>query len=117
LDARDGRLLWSSPSANRCGTREFCDPGISAAITAASDVVFAGHMDGMFRVYDGRNGKVLFEFDSTQPVVTVSGSTARGGSFGGAGPAVRNGLVVVNSGYGIYFHMPGNVLLAFAVDD
>jgi hypothetical protein len=26
---------------------------------------------------------------------------------------VRAGYVVVNSGYGLYFHMPGNVLLAF----
>jgi polyvinyl alcohol dehydrogenase (cytochrome) len=31
----------------------------------------------------------------------------------GAGPAVGEGYVVVNSGYGLYFHEPGNVLLAF----
>ena len=43
----------------------------------------------------------------------VSGARANGGSFGGAGAAIRNGYVVVNSGYGMYFHMPGNVLLAF----
>jgi polyvinyl alcohol dehydrogenase (cytochrome) len=76
--------------------------------------VFAGHMDGMFRAYDGADGQVLFEFDSRQPVKTISGNTARGGSFGGPGAAVRNGHVVVNSGYGLYFHMPGNVLLTFA---
>ena len=42
-----------------------------------------------------------------------NGTNAKGGSFGGAGAAVRDGYVVVNSGYGIYFHMPSNVLLAF----
>jgi polyvinyl alcohol dehydrogenase (cytochrome) len=101
-------------SEDRCGDTPFCDPGISAAITAAGDVVYAGHMDGKFRAYDGRNGQVLFEYDSMQPVTTVSGATARGGSFGGGGAAVRDGLIVVNSGYGMYFHMPGNVLLAFS---
>jgi polyvinyl alcohol dehydrogenase (cytochrome) len=73
-------------------------------------------MDGMFRAYDGRNGETLFEYDSLQSVATVSGAVARGGSFGGGGPAVRDGLVVVNSGYGIYFHMPGNLLLVFAAN-
>lgn len=114
LDAATGRIVWSSPAADRCGAREFCDPGISAAITSIPGAVFAGHMDGMFRAYDSRTGSTLFEFDSTQPVDTVSGATANGGSFGGAGAAVRAGHVVVNSGYGLYFHMPGNVLLVFA---
>ena len=31
----------------------------------------------------------------------------------GGGPAVAAGMLYVNSGYGLYFHMPGNVLLAF----
>jgi polyvinyl alcohol dehydrogenase (cytochrome) len=26
---------------------------------------------------------------------------------------VADGMLYVNSGYGIYFHMPGNVLLVF----
>lgn len=116
LDAATGALRWSTPANDVCGTREFCDPGISAAITATPEVVFAGHMDGRFRAYDTANGAVLLEFDSTQPVKTVSGAMARGGSFGGAGAAVRDGHVVVNSGYGLYFHMPGNVLLVFSSD-
>lgn len=113
LDVATGQLLWSSPAPDRCNGLEFCDPGISAAITSIPGVVFAGHMDGWFRAYDSRDGKVLFEYDSKLPVATVNGTTAKGGSFGGGGPVVRDGYVVVNSGYGIYFHMPGNVLLAF----
>jgi polyvinyl alcohol dehydrogenase (cytochrome) len=113
LDVATGAQRWAAPADDVCGTLQFCDAGISAAISAAPGLVFAGHMDGRFRAYDGRSGKVLFEYDAKQEVTTVSGARARGGSFGGAGAAIRDGYVVVNSGYGMYFHMPGNVLLAF----
>lgn len=117
LDVATGKILWSTLADNVCAGKQFCDPGISAAITAIPGVVFAGHMDGRFRAYDSDTGAVLYEFDSLKPIPTVSGATAHGGSFGGGGPAVRNGHVVVNSGYGMYFHMPGNVLLVFAAGD
>ena len=115
VDAATGKVLWTTPATDVCAGRQFCDSGISAAVTAIPGVVFAGHMDGRFRAYDGATGAVLKEFDSTQEVRTTSGATARGGSFGGPGAAIRDGYVVVNSGYGIYFHMPGNVLLAYRV--
>jgi polyvinyl alcohol dehydrogenase (cytochrome) len=113
LDLGTGNVLWTTPADDVCAGRKFCDPGISAAVTAIPGVVFAGHMDGRLRAYDGATGAVLKEFDTTKDYRTVSGATAHGGSFGGAGAAVRDGYLVVNSGYGIYFHMPGNVLLAF----
>ena len=116
LDAATGRVLWSTPANDLCAGREYCDPGISAAVTAVPGAVIAGHMDGRLRVYEGTTGKVLWEHDSTQEVATVSGVKAHGGSFGGGGPAVRDGYLAVNSGYGLYFHMPGNVLLVFGVD-
>jgi polyvinyl alcohol dehydrogenase (cytochrome) len=33
----------------------------------------------------------------------------------GSGPVVADGMLYVNSGYGIYQHIPGNVLLAFGL--
>jgi polyvinyl alcohol dehydrogenase (cytochrome) len=114
LDASNGKFIWSAPADDVCNGRAFCDPGISAAVTAISGVVFAGHMDGRLRAYDGPSGKVLWEFDSTQAIKTVSGTTVHGGSFGGPGAAIRNGYLAVNSGYGMYFHMPGGVLLVFS---
>lgn len=116
LDATTGKFIWSAPANDVCNGRPFCDPGISAAATAIPGVVFAGHMDGRLRAYDSANGKVLWEFDSTQTVPTVSGVTAHGGSFGGAGAAIRDGYLVVSSGYGMYFHMPGGVLLVFSAE-
>ena len=53
-------------------------------------------------------------FASARDYQTVNGVLATGGSFGGgSGPVVDRNMLFVNSGYGIYFHMPGNVLLAF----
>jgi polyvinyl alcohol dehydrogenase (cytochrome) len=114
LDAADGRVIWSHPARDECSARPFCDPGIAAAVTAIPGVVFAGHLDGKLRAYDARTGRVLWQFDALRKFATVSGAMAQGGSFDGAGPVVRGGYVIVNSGYGLYFHMPGNVLLAFA---
>jgi polyvinyl alcohol dehydrogenase (cytochrome) len=114
LDAATGRSIWSDPAPDDCGGRPFCDPGITAAVTAIPGVVFAGHLDGRLRAYEARTGRVLWQFDALRTFDTVSGASAQGGSFGGPGPVVRAGYLVVNSGYGLYFHMPGNVLLAFS---
>jgi polyvinyl alcohol dehydrogenase (cytochrome) len=34
----------------------------------------------------------------------------------GPGPLVTQGHVIVNSGYGLYFHAPGNALLVYSID-
>ncbi|MFO0336922.1 MAG: PQQ-binding-like beta-propeller repeat protein [Pseudomonadota bacterium] len=116
LDALTGRLLWESPANDVCGGRPFCSPGIGQAITTIPGVVFAGHMDGRLRAYAADTGRVLWETDTTREVSAVNGMRARGGSFGGgAGPVVRRGLLLASSGYGIYEHMAGNVLLAYSV--
>jgi polyvinyl alcohol dehydrogenase (cytochrome) len=113
LDARTGDLLWENLTENICGDLQFCNPGISAAVTAIPGAVIAGHLDGRLRIYDASDGAVLWEYDTLAAVDTVSGESAHGGSMSGGGPTVADGMVYVNSGYGIYFHMPGNVLLAF----
>lgn len=114
VDAGSGRILWRAIARNSCGTRPNCDPGISSAVTAIPGVVFAGHLDGQFRAYDTTTGKVIWSYDTQRPVQTVSGAQGKGGGMSGPGAAIANGYVVVNSGYGLYYHMPGNVLLVFA---
>ena len=116
LDPATGALRWAAVTANdHCTGRTDCDAGILSAVTVIPDAVFAGHMDGRFRAYDTRSGKVLWEYDTTGEIKATSGAMARGGSIGGGGPTIAGGMVYVNSGYGIYWHMPGNVLLAFSV--
>jgi polyvinyl alcohol dehydrogenase (cytochrome) len=118
LDARSGDLLWSTPApGDGCQGKVDCNTGISQAITAIPGIVFAGHMDGRLRAYDSISGKVVWQIDAEQRWNTVSGETARGGSFGGgAGPIVADGSVYASSGYGLLGHQPGNVLLVFSVD-
>ena len=114
LDAATGEELWAQPADNVCPEdNTFCDPGIAAAVTAIPGAVIAGHMDGRLRIYDAADGGVIWEFDTLREFQTLSGETARGGSMSGSGPVVADGMLYINSGYGIYFHMPGNVLLAF----
>jgi polyvinyl alcohol dehydrogenase (cytochrome) len=113
LEAASGARVWSAPASDTCGGRKFCDPGILAAVTAIPGAVLAGHMDGWLRAYDAATRRVLWQYDANQPVRTVSGNMAHGGSFGGPGPVVRDGYLIATTGYGLYFHMPGNVLLVF----
>ena len=115
IDAKNGKLLWESPAPDVCGGKEFCDPGISAAIPAIPGVVFAGHLDGRLRAYDAKTGAVIWTYDTTRPVTTLSGEPSFGGSIGGPGPVVADGMVYVNSGYGLYYHLPGGTLFAFRV--
>ena len=116
LDPTSGKLLWNSAADDICQGRQFCDPGILASIAAIPGAVFAGHMDGRVRAYDSATGKILWQYDTTQPQTALGGVTGRGGTIGGGGPVVHDGMVYTNSGYGLYFHMPGNLLLAFSVD-
>ena len=61
LDVKTGQFIWKSPSPDVCNGRDFCHPGISAAITALPDVVLAGGMDGVMRVHDTKTGEVVQE--------------------------------------------------------
>ena len=40
----------------------------------------------------------------------------RSRAIDGPGPVVADGMVFINSGYGLFGQMPGNVLLAYAVE-
>jgi polyvinyl alcohol dehydrogenase (cytochrome) len=114
LDAFTGEVKWSSLVDDVCGDRFNCDPGASAVATAIPGLVIQGYMDGVLRIHDGATGEVLWQFDADRDFTTISGESAHGGSFaGGSGAIMHHGLLYANSGYGIYNHMPGNVLLVF----
>lgn len=115
LDISTGKPLWYAKSPDVCNGRDFCHPGVSQSISVLNDMVLAGGMDGVMRGYDTATGKQVFELDSTQSFSTVNGGTTSGGSFGGgAGPVAQNNKVVLSSGYGMYNHMAGNLLLVLA---
>jgi len=89
--------------------------GQSAAVTGIPGAVFTSGWDGIVRALSTVDGKLLWEFNTAQGFTTVNGVQARGGSMGGPGPTVANGMVYVPSGYAMFGGgLPGNVLLAFA---
>ncbi|MEM7100148.1 MAG: PQQ-binding-like beta-propeller repeat protein [Pseudomonadota bacterium] len=117
LDIDTGKILWSTVHEDECNGLAFCHPGISQVPTVIGDLVIAGAMDGTVRAYRLEDGKVLWDLDTKNTFTTNSGNQTSGGSFGGAaGPIAQDGMLLLSSGYGIYNHMPGNLLLMLAVD-
>ena len=112
----DGEMAWHRPAVPCPPRRKGCFPAQSAAVTAIPGVVFSGSLDGHLRAYSTTDGSILWEYDSVREYPdAVNGVPARGGSLNGPGPVVVDGMVYVNSGYGMFGSMPGNVLLAFGV--
>ena len=115
VNAATGDVLWQHVQEDICDDgRPFCDPGVSAPLTALDSAVIAGHLDGVIRIYDSESGEIIWSYDTTQAVMGTNGVTAKGGSMSGSGPAVTDGHLVINSGYGLYNHEAGNALLVFA---
>lgn len=110
-----GEKVWSAAPPS-CGERKHCSPAQSAAVTAISGVVFSGSLDGHLRGYSTARGDVVWDIDTVREYETVNGQKAQGGSLDGPGPVIAGGTLYVNSGYGQWGGMPGNVLLAFSVD-
>ncbi len=113
-----GDKLWFAPPKPECndGSKRGCSGAQSAAVTVIPGVVFSGGIDGHIRAYATSDGAVLWDFNTAREYQTVNGEKGTGGSLDAAGPTVVDGVLYVNSGYGVFRGMPGNVLLAFSVD-
>ena len=117
LDANTGKLIWSVLHENQCDDRPYCHPGISQVPTVIGDMVVAGSMDGLVRAYAVNSGEILWVLDTTDDFESTLGKMTRGGSLGGAaGPIASSGMLLISSGYGIYNHMPGNLLLSLSTN-
>ncbi len=119
VDLATGAPAWKTVAPPvLCGERgRGCSPAILAAISVIPAAVFAGSNDGGFRAYSTATGEVIWQFDTNRDFTTVNGVAAKGASISGPGPAIAGGMVYVNSGYGALGGRPGNVLLAFGVEE
>jgi polyvinyl alcohol dehydrogenase (cytochrome) len=113
LDVLTGKLIWNSPTPACQGN--FCNTGNSAAPAAAPGIVFSGSLDGHMRAYSAKDGKILWNFNTAADFETVDSIKGRGGSIDGPAPVLADGMLFVNSGYGMFGQKAGNVLLAFEV--
>jgi polyvinyl alcohol dehydrogenase (cytochrome) len=114
LDLATGKIVWSAQPLPCADGRTDCSPAQSGAVTAIPGIVFSGCLDGHLRAYSAATGKVVWDVDTAREFGTVNGNPAHGGSMDAGGPVVVDGMVFVNSGYGQWGGMPGNVLLAFS---
>jgi polyvinyl alcohol dehydrogenase (cytochrome) len=110
----NGTTAWKAEPAS-CGDRKQCSPAQSAAVTTIPGVVFSGSVDGHLRAYSASTGQVIWDVDTAREFKTANGLSAKGGSLDASGPVVSGGILLVNSGYGQWGGLPGNVLLAFSV--
>ena len=117
LKLATGEKVWGTPApAVTCAVPAGCLPSQSAAVSVMPGVVFSGAINGHFRGYSTKTGEILWDFDVVRSYDAVNKVPAKGGSIDGAGPAIANGMVYTNSGYGSFGGSAGNVLLAFSVD-
>ena len=115
VDISTGETRWSAPNVGECEGRENCRPGLSAAILATDDLVFAGALDGYLRAYRAQTGEVLWQYDTWREFSAVNGLPAQGGAIDVHGPVLADDWLFVQSGYGSFGQKGGNVLLAFRV--
>jgi len=117
LDAQDGTKVWFAAGTPCNPPRPGCSPAQPGAVTAIQGAVFSGSMDGHIRAFATADGRLLWDFDTQRSYETVNGVPTKGGSLDGGGAVIVGGMVLVSSGYPRFGGAPGNVLLAFGVDD
>lgn len=120
LDGRTGEQAWAWEATPDCeGPRGSKVPrcpqqfAISAAPMVIDGAVVTGSLDGKVRVHDARNGAVMWTYDTIRDFETANGVPAKGGAIDAASFTVAGGMLLVNSGYGMFGQAPGNALLAF----
>lgn len=115
LDLFTGKVIWETPTPG-CADKKDCLPFNSSAPAVIPGIVFAGSLDGHIRGYATKDGKILWDFDTAKDYNIINGIKAKGGAIDGPAPVMADGMLFVNSGYGMFGQMAGNILLAFAVD-
>jgi len=120
LNAATGEVKWIFATSPDCaGDRQERVPscgrmyGFSTAPTVIDGAVIEGGLDGYLYVLDAKDGKQLWKFDTAVTFQGINGVNGKGGSIDAASISAGDGLLFVNSGYGMFGETPGNVVLAF----
>jgi len=110
------RAWYVPPLPVKCAAGTGCSAALISAPTLIPGVLFSGSNDGALRAHSTRDGSILWEFDTNRKFETLNGVKAGGGAIQGPGPTIVGGMLYLNSGYGDHLGRPGNVLLAFEVE-
>jgi polyvinyl alcohol dehydrogenase (cytochrome) len=140
LSVVDGAVVWNKPVQRGCFIADEDKPlvgllnmrsgkkpdmealyrcsfyyGLSAAITATSQLAFSAGLDGKVRAYDIANGDILWQTETAVSFDTTNGVAGHGGSVDVGGQVIAGDWLYVQSGYSMFGQLPGNVLLAYKV--
>jgi polyvinyl alcohol dehydrogenase (cytochrome) len=85
----------------------------SVAPVIIDGAVVAGALDGTIYVIDSKTGKQLWTGKTAMDYDGINGVKGKGGAIDSNSITAANGLLLVNSGYGLFGQAAGNVLLAF----
>ncbi len=119
LDASDGSILWSFNPEVDCANaaeaeRRACirSAFMSGAPTVIDGVVISGSLGGQLFALDAATGEMLWRIDTAGDHEALNGVEANGGAIDAASIVGVNGLLLANTGYGMFGQDPGNVMLA-----
>ena len=92
-----------------------CDAlfGLSGAPTVIGDYVVTGGLDGRVYVVERKTGKLAAQWDTARTFPTINGIEGNGASVDNASIIAVNGLLIMNSGYGLFGQGAGNVMIAY----
>jgi polyvinyl alcohol dehydrogenase (cytochrome) len=92
----------------RCGSLF----GLSGAPTIIGDHIVTGGLDGRIYVIDRKTGQLVSQYDTARDYDTVNGVKGNGASVDNASIIAVNGMIILNSGYGLFGQGAGNVMIA-----
>lgn len=120
VNLNDGSIDWKFEVKADCtdARKKFvprCNSlfGLSGAPTVIGDHVVTGGLDGRVYMVERKTGKLVWQYDTARDFAAINGVKGNGGSVDNASIVAANGLLIVNSGYGLFGQGAGNVMLAF----
>ncbi|MEZ6029581.1 MAG: PQQ-binding-like beta-propeller repeat protein [Hyphomonadaceae bacterium] len=117
LDAKTGAIKWQfnpePPPGVQVGPRGWRGAAFSTAPAIIDGAVVAAGLDGTVYVIDEKTGKLKWSYATAKEYDGINGVKGKGGSIDSNSITAMNGLLLVNSGYGMFGQAGGNMLLAF----
>lgn len=119
VNLNDGSIDWTFHVTGDCTAEEKkfvprCAGlyGLSGAPTVIGDHVVTGGLDGRLYMLERKTGKLVWQFSTAREFETINGVPGNGAAVDNASIIAANGLVILNSGYGLFGQGPGNVMIA-----
>jgi len=119
VNLNDGSVDWAFHVTGACTAEEKkfvprCAGlyGLSGAPTVIGDHVITGGLDGRLYMLERKTGKLVWQFSTAREFETINGVPGNGAAIDNASIIAANGLVILNSGYGLFGQGPGNVMIA-----